>query len=186
MTAQIKDQFILDEVEYSIIGYTKDIPFNLQYFNLNPQMSTTACWRGFQRFFTIANSKLYILNLEVNDGGAIESPEDASIHDVKPILINDKNSYFNQRYENIYHHIPYTGSVIIGASFIVNCTPYGRLPDFWCYQNVIHLTFNDGALESNSDISSIMKTIRETKETERDESIKAIIVSLDKNYNRIE
>lgn len=185
MTAQIKDLFILNGTEYSIVGQTKEIPFDLGYFNINPKMATTACMRGFQRFFTVANNKLYILNLEVN----VENPENSEmeeIHNVKPIITSrEENGYFNAVYKDIYHHIPYTGSLIIGEGYIHKPGSYGRIPSFWYYEKVIHLTFNDGALESNSDISSIMKKIRDTEESDYDENIIAIIDSLEKQYRSI-
>lgn len=182
MTAQIKDRFIINDTEYSIIGQTKEIPFNLGYFNIDPKMATTACMRGFQRFFTVASNKLYILSLDIN----VDHPENsdmAEIHNIQPVITNrEETGYFNVRYNEIYHHIPYTGSLMIAVGFIRNCVPYGHTPSFWCYEKVIHLAFNDGNLESNSDISNIMKTIRDTDEANYDENIKTIIDSLENQY----
>ncbi|CAL2105827.1 hypothetical protein T190115A13A_190071 [Tenacibaculum sp. 190524A02b] len=67
MTAQLSDSFVFKGESYSLTGFTEEIDFHPENYNILTKSVSSACWRGFVREFSIENDELLIKNFNVND-----------------------------------------------------------------------------------------------------------------------
>lgn len=63
MTAQIPDTYTYDGKEYNIVAMSSHIGFNPKDYGLEPQASSTACWRGYWCEYAIKNGRLVLERL---------------------------------------------------------------------------------------------------------------------------
>ena len=160
MTAQITDTFIFKDEAFSLTGYTDDIPFFPEHYNISTMSASSACWRGFVRTFCIHDNALSIKALRVNDADIAEKPYLPEINGVKPKLNKGEIVFFNKSYEDLFMTIDFTGSILIGKDFIRDLYVHMGFHPAWKYETVYELTFEKGNLENLIDLSDKMEEIR--------------------------
>jgi hypothetical protein len=69
---------------------------------------------------------------------------------------------FNNVYQNLNISIPYTGSILLGTDFIRELYVHMGFHPAWKYNTVVELTFENGKLIRESDISEAMARLRQT------------------------
>ena len=129
MTAQIEDKFLYKNREYHIVGISGERFFRPSQFDLEPEMATTACYRGYQAFFTISESCLVLDDLYVNLYKG-EPPERGhrreeyvfkkgpEINGTSPSKPEDSSCGFNNYYQGLNYELDYTGGLLIADKFI--------------------------------------------------------------------
>ena len=204
MTAQISDIFKYQNEDYSVVAVSKVIPFKPENFGLEPQMSSTACWRGYWCEYNIINdkfllNKLYFHNMEGNYppfNGVEVSPQE--FVDSVVYNLNDKKSRIEKSpahsghrlYKNVNLLIPYTGKIMLGKGFLSEYCIHMGFQRGWAYEKLIELSFENGKLVDYKDLSHKAKEQREILENHRNEkdnnsekSLKEIFESVNKSFS---
>lgn len=168
MTYQWKEIVVYKESTFSLYRSTDAIPFSVEDYGIEPCMTITGCWKGFIRKFIVADGMLLIKELDVNDRSLHYNDESERI-DYIPKLINGvrpkiniaKESFFDFTYKEINYPIEYTGTIIIADDYQERYRKmYGAAGDLWEYNIVHELTFKNGYLIKEVDLSPKMKIIR--------------------------
>lgn len=167
MTAQINDIFLFGKQEYSVAGISKGELFDIAVLDLKPSMCSTACYRGYQAVFAIAQSRLVLDTLHVHllrPGEAkdrYESDIGPVINGVAPSLPRKGIDFFNNHYDNLNYHLEYSGGVLLADGFIRSLYVHMGFHPAWKYETVIELVFDAGILKETFDRSERMAEIRE-------------------------
>jgi hypothetical protein len=128
---------------------------------------STACWRGYIATYAIYRDNLILKKLYTNNGNELKN-EPPLINNKLPeisvpkgLVDEYKNSYKEFKYNNINLVIPYTGSILITKDFIWNRYVHMGFQSPFSYNFLTQLTFKDGKLIADKDLSEIAKVIRE-------------------------
>ena len=101
MTAQINDAFHLDSVDYSLAGISDGELFDPSLLGINPMGTCTACYRGYQAVFGIADERLVLKTLHANlltDDKSYSRMTGPPINGVTPTAERGKHDWFNNHY----------------------------------------------------------------------------------------
>lgn len=164
MTAQMDDNFLYNDVDFSISGISEGELFNPNILNLNPVSTCTACWRGYVARFSLSYSILVLKNLEINlfrdDRGNLREKTGPVINGVKPNSSQQKFNLFNNYYCDLNYRIDYTGGLLLANDFIQDLYVHMGFHPAWKYKKVIELIFEDGVLIKELDHSAKMAKFR--------------------------
>jgi len=170
-TEQVNDSFLYKGKQYSVTGGR--IPLDFNKWNLRPAGFTTACYRGYMATFTLIGDKLVLTDLITNNGFTNNVGMDATapeINGVTPKKYNQEERRLwsggiagNLEYKNILLPLDYTGTAILKDGIITRGM-HGRFDDAAGYKTAIELTFENGILKSEKDISQEMAEIRKRTE----------------------
>lgn len=160
MTGQIPDEFLFQGERYAITGINGPTLFNPFDYGIRTRSASTACWRGFQAFYTILNNKLVIENLFLN------SKEEKRINGIKPKKKTDFSADeeapffgdFTYYYLKLNLELNFTGSLLIAKEFINSMYVHMGFQRPIAYRTVYELTFENGQL---------VKTVNKSKEMEK-------------------
>jgi hypothetical protein len=166
MTAQIDDVFQYREKEYSLAGISEGELFDISILGLKPSMASTACWRGYQAVFALAQSRLVLDTLHVNlirqAGKDQYQREDGPvINGIRPSPPKQEHDHFNNHYEKLDYHLEYTGGLLLANGFIWDLYVHMGFHPAWKYKTVIELIFEGGVLRNEHDRSKKMAEIRD-------------------------
>lgn len=161
MTAQIPDEYIYDEKEYSIVAMSEPINFNPKEYGLNPIMLSTDCRRGYQCTYLIKDDNIFLNKLYVSTMG--ENVDFPSINGIKPNVFEAKkdSGFYHLNYDNINKEIEYTGKILLGSEFDFNYYIHMGYQRAWAYNKLIELTFEQGVLLDISDQSEMAEKLRQ-------------------------
>ena len=157
MTAQISDNFLLDQTEYVLAGISGKELFSPQAFGLTPVASCTACWRGYQAVFTILKEQLHLhtLSLNVKDDNELPALGNATAERID-------SHFLTWRYEQADVAMDYTGGLLLGQDLIRKLSVHMGFQKVWKYERVVELIFENGRLIRRLDQSAKIAEIRET------------------------
>lgn len=171
MTAQIHDRFRYQGTVYSMVGMQGLELFSPVAFGLHPARASTACWRGYQAVFAIADAQLVLATLHVSlvafDEGRrrLEGPV---IHGVEPTgPSRDHHDMFNNYYEDLNLPLDYTGSLLIADGFIQALYVHRGFQSAWKFETVLELVFDAGRFIEAIDRSERMAALRRAKIDDR-------------------
>jgi len=160
MTGQIPDIFLYNESEYDIVGIEGGELFNPSEYGFNPRPNSTACWRGFQLFFSIDDKKRLIL-----DKMYINQKERKIFQGKKPKRVRKPEGItFPYHYFNLQFQLNYSGSILIAKDFINEYYIHMGFQSPRSYKIVFELTFKDGLLISEKDLSEQMEKDRSSEQ----------------------
>jgi hypothetical protein len=177
MTAQINDTFRYRNAEYSLAGISEGELFDISILDLKPAMASTACWRGYQAVFTVAQSRLVLDALHVNllrEGQGKERfqrEEGPVINGVTPSPSHKEYDFFNNHYQGLNYHLEYSGGLLLADGFIQSLYVHMGFHPAWKYETVIELIFDAGILKQEFDRSARMAEIREMLLRSRNEDV---------------
>jgi len=159
MTGQVPDTIIYKNSSYSLIGVKGEgIPTPLDY-DLWPVSPNTANWRGFILTFIIVENHLNLHEMNVTVKETKGKPP--VINNVKPKV--KKEGLIHLTYENMKLKTQFTGKILIAKDFIDSMYVHMGFQSPLSFETVIELTFNEGKLESISDLSKLMRDYRKQK-----------------------
>jgi hypothetical protein len=164
MTAQIDDIFRYEDAEYAVCGISEGTLFNPSLLGLNPVGTCSACWRGYQAVFAIADSRLVLDTLHVNllaGGEGYARQEGPPINGVSPTGPRGEHDWFNNHYDDLAYPLEYTGGLLLGDGFIRDLYVHMGFHPAWKYKAVIELVFESGILQAEFDRSRRMARFRE-------------------------
>ncbi|MFX0091510.1 MAG: hypothetical protein ACFFBD_07080 [Candidatus Hodarchaeota archaeon] len=156
MTAQISDIFKFNGEEYDIVGLDGPDLFDPNKEGFEPQMASTACWRGFQLTFEANNGFIYLNEM------SIRQEKSKVFNGIKPV----KGEWrFTHKYVDMKHKLPFTGGILIGKNFIQSMYVYMGFQRPIAYRTVIELVIKDGGILEVIDHSSYYRKLRRKNST---------------------
>lgn len=159
MTGQIADTFLLDGVEYALVGINGEGLFDPADFDLRPYSSCTACWRGFVLTYDIRENILLLSKLHIN------LKEAKVVNGVEPSTEKDEYSFFDYVY-HLNMRVPFTGTLMLGKDMISGMYVHMGFQRAMAFETVFELELKDGVVIRKRDLSKKMKERRESDPTE--------------------
>ena len=169
MTAQLHDKFYLREEEYSITRVSAPLGWDpLSDLKLRPEGTSTNCWRGYQlglhlddeQFLAIdyLGMNLYLVAQHKREYIGVKGPV---IHEIIPVdKSEDDVTGFNNNYYGLNLILEYEGSIEIAKDFIRDMYVHMGYQHSNRYKKVLRLTFKNGKLVNEEDISKDMEMER--------------------------
>lgn len=161
MTAQINDRVFHRKVRYSIAGVSGRGLFHPASYGIEPEMLSSACWRGFHADYEIRDSKLLMTSLTI--GLAPEHALLASRGELPfaPGVVPVKDQFGQPTIEGLSLAIPYTGGLLLAHGFIRDLYVHMGFHPAWKYTDVRELIFEQGQVTEDHDRSQQMAELRE-------------------------
>ena len=174
MTAQMNDNFLYKNKEYTLAAYRESEPYNPNLYGMETIGTGTSCWRGYVCCYSIKNNFLYLKDLYVNllddNGKRMDGP---IINGQKPIYQGDFKlsdlgpdgmfMFFNNAYKGVNLKLDYSGSLFIADDLDDKLHIHMGFDEAWKYETVYELVFKNGKLLSTHDRSEEMNKLREEK-----------------------
>jgi len=165
MTAQIHDSFLFNEKEFSIAGVNGEGLFDPLDYDLQPQGSCSACWRGFLCQYVLIENKLLLKWLRINLGRDDDRPETSDlwpkINGVVPAKPHEDYPIFDTVYQNLDLPIAFSGGILLGDNFISELYVHMGFHPAWKFRTVHELLFNNGTIQEIREVSSQVAEIKE-------------------------
>jgi hypothetical protein len=149
--------------DYAVAGISEGELFEPSLLDLKPAGTCTACWRGYQAVFALADARLVLDTLHVNllaESQGFGRQEGPVINGVKPTGPNRRFDWFNNHYLGLAYHLEYTGGLLLADGFIAELYVHMGFHPAWKYQRVVELIFDAGVLKGAFDRSERMAEIR--------------------------
>jgi tetratricopeptide (TPR) repeat protein len=167
MTRQIDDLFRYKGIEYAVCGISEGEVFDpWSLMDVGPTLfgGGTACWRGYQAVYGLADSQLVLdeLGISLYDKREETYAEHVGppINGVSPTERGERASFFNNYYTGLGYRLDYTGGLLLGEGFIRELYIHMRFHPAWSYTNVVELVFDKGVLVNEFDRSEPMAELR--------------------------
>ncbi|MHA1203298.1 MAG: hypothetical protein ACTSQ4_12370 [Candidatus Heimdallarchaeaceae archaeon] len=151
MTGQISDSLLYNGEEYFIVGIDGNELFDPLSFDIETIPASTACWRGFQAFYSINEEVLVLQNL------FISMKEKKEIKGKKP---SKGESYFRYHFRELNLKMKFTGTILIARDFISEMYIHMGFQRPMSYENVLELYFTKGKLIKEKNLSKKMEELR--------------------------
>lgn len=166
MTAQIDDIFEYNNRSYSISAIEHPAEFFvIQKIGIDPEMTSTACYRGYVASFKLLGKTLVLHTLDTNNSNGKAQP--VTLNNVHPDITTPKGlvaDYLQWRdwhYRSVDLPIRYTGSILITDDFIHHMYVHMGHQSPLSYREVIELTFHCGDLVRTEDLSRLAQRLRD-------------------------
>jgi hypothetical protein len=163
MTAQLADEVRFRDHKFIICGINGSELFVPGDYGLNPTMASTACYRGWMSEYAVSE-QLILKNLFVlHDAGLPvknRKPNGPTIRGVEPIA--PKSSLgFNCLYKGLDMPLSFTGGILLGRGGHQNLMRNMGFSQFWKFEQVYELIFQEGTLLNSTNKSELASAIRE-------------------------
>ena len=196
MTAQLDDVFIWQNQNYSVAGVSDASLFEISLLGLDPQASSTACYRGYQAELSVVDSQLVLQNLHCSlyqEGGGYLRKIGPEINQINPTGTREEDDWFNNHYEGIEYRLEYSGGILAAKDFIDDLYVHMGFHPAWKFRTVLEFVFENGILQFIEDRSEKAAEIRDFVAKQRkediskkptDEELKTFIAgSFDRSYD---
>lgn len=145
MTAQIPDTFYYNGERYELVALDGEKFITPQDYGMNPLELNTGCYRGFYSTYEINNEGLFLKQMtlgKVDEGW-------------KPIqgIMPTPDKYDNFSYKDLNLLTPLNGRIRLGQGFIEDLIVYHGFQEAIAYPTLLELTFVEGKLVANQDLS---------------------------------
>lgn len=159
MTAQISDSVRFQNQEWEIAALRGGELFEPSAFGIEPQGSSTACWRGFYCQYGVAWKRLTLKHLEI--GVALQAePLGVALHGHLPTKSTRYGTCGQWNYRNIALPIPFSGGIVLARGFIDELYVHMGFHPAWKYKRVCELLFENGTLLQTHDRSEAVALVR--------------------------
>ena len=174
MTAQIGDIYKHKNEEYSIVALSAPLSFNPKNYGLEPQPSSTACYRGYWCDYDITDDGLFLENLYLFNGDG--NYPDFLGKSISPVKYQECDCYRGKKktrkkiprfmghrvYENVQLLIPYTGKILLGKDFLREYYIHMGYQRPFAYKTLKEFIFEDGIPLDIIDHSETAEKLRES------------------------
>ena len=162
MTAQISDFIVWNRDEWSICALENEWPFDpKEAFGIEPQMLSTACWRGYHCKYEITESQIFLSELCIGIKGQVPKIEGVE---------GRKDKYRGVVYKGLHFPVEYSGGVILGKGFMNEFYVHMGFHRPHCYEKVFELFVENGKLLGSEDCTSKMEKIRDIVRAYKEEN----------------
>lgn len=159
MTIQIGDFCKFNNVWYTILAASKEIPFSPSDYGISSDTKCTACWRGHWCEYEVSAKKFLLQNLHTFCSNNEFPP-------INGVEVDMTDAVGFHVYRNIELKIPYTGKILLGDDFLKDQSRNLYLDRQWAYDKLVELVFVNGYLVKSKDRSRIGKKIRRIMQQE--------------------
>ncbi len=164
MTAQFSDIVFFREEEYALTDLQGDDLFHPSQYDMHPDSTCTACWKGFVASYAVKQDKLILKNLDINLEKSRKkyfwSSDNPEINDKKPSDGEALYGLFDYHFQDVDLPLSYTGWMLIGEGFIQKLYVHMGTHPAWKYKKVYKLEFEKGELVASHDVSKAMAGYR--------------------------
>jgi hypothetical protein len=161
------DHVVLRERTYAIAGVDGEGLFDPSEAGLSPVPSCTACQRGYVCRYAVRDDQLVLDGLKISlvhlVEGELEPRRGPRIHGVEPKTPGEGHVLFNNVYEGLALPIPFTGAMLVGDDFVQELYRHMGFHPAWKYRTVLELSFEEGHLVVERDVSEKMAAVRRAK-----------------------
>lgn len=162
MTAQISDQFIIKEKEYTLVAISAPIGFDPRMYGIVPKPICSACWRGYWCIYEMFEKGLFLKDLYISS----ENNNYPPVNGVSPCSKSKDRAaavaeLFHPKYKNINMPIDFTGKILVGNDFINDYYINMGYQRSLGYKNLKELIFDNGILTDTIDHSDLALQMRE-------------------------
>lgn len=179
MTAQISDTVLYHKKSCAIAGINGSGLFDPVQYGIKPVMISTACWRGYYCTYEVADTSLFLTQLNIGlseaDQSKAEQGDGLKLFGKIPTryieygqLINLKKNKTVTHWESsdfkidgLRELIPFTGGLLLGDDFIREMYVHMGFHPAYKFRTVYELVFDNGQLVEEHDRSSQMAQFRE-------------------------
>ncbi|WNG46798.1 hypothetical protein F0U60_23755 [Archangium minus] len=163
MTAQISDSVQYTNRTFSLRGVKGSGLFEPRQHGLNPQMVSTACYRGYICTYDVSNGGLFLEELLL---GLEPREELAARHGKGKPLFGRVPRYMGQPhgsvvYEQLHWPTLFSGGLLVATDFIQELSVHTGIHPAWRFKEVHELLFEEGRLVEAFDCSVAMTRVRE-------------------------
>jgi hypothetical protein len=151
MTGQISDTFLYNGDEYSLIGMNTANLFSPEQFGMEPEMMSTACYRGFYGTYELTAEALLLRTLTIREKKGHYPP----IHGIEPVVERHRASY-----EGLGVLVPFTGNLRIGKDFISELYIHMGYQKPTAFGTVLDIRLEEGRVVDITDRSKEMELKR--------------------------
>ena len=162
MTAQISNDIKYNGEVYQLL-YESNYIFEPEKFGFyKTYWNCTACYAGYMIDLKVEDGRLIVERLRINDRTkkppqflgtvAVNGKKDIDA----AILFED----FDYIYNDVNQKIEFTGKILIARERAINNVFHGYQP-FYCFKDVVELTFENGDLITANDCSDLARRVRE-------------------------
>lgn len=166
MSAQLLDQFILQNETYVLLVWSKHPIFSPKDFGIEPRQVSTALCRGHLCTYGFSGTDLLLKELYIrsqNDeypiiSGVVALSPGSSSEILSPSIATNLRLY---HYKDLNLKLPYTGKILLGRDRVHNAfdVNYGGYDRYWKYRVLKSLTLENGTIVAAEDVSSVGKQI---------------------------
>ncbi len=151
MTAQISDTILYQGKEYSIIGLSGDDLICPEQFGMEPEMMSTACYRGYYATYELTEKALYLRSLTLREKHNNYLP----IQGIMP-----ESEEYQATYHNLNVLVPFTGKLRLARGFIEDLYVHMGFQKPDAFETVLDVTLNNGRIMKIRDRSEEVAKIR--------------------------
>lgn len=151
MTSQISDTFLYKRKEFDLIGHEGGELFSPKEIGMEPEMITTACWRGYFATYAIIRSKLVLQELTIHERNGNYPP----IGGVQP----EKDEY-EAIYRSLNLSVTFTGKLRLARNFIEEFYIHMGFQKPSAYKTVLDFAIENGKVVDMKDRSAELEAMR--------------------------
>jgi hypothetical protein len=163
MTAQISDIVRYLDRNFSLSGVKGTGLFDPRQHGLEPQMLSTACYRGFICTYRVVDEGLYLEELRVGlsheQKQAINAGKGPLLFGQKPHTGPDHHSRI--MYSGLHSPVAFSGGLLLADGFMRELYVHMGFHPAWKFREVHELLFEEGMLVEAVDCSAAMARVRE-------------------------
>ncbi|MFW9876115.1 MAG: hypothetical protein ACFFG0_23680 [Candidatus Thorarchaeota archaeon] len=152
MTAQIPDEFVLNNEKFSLIGLNGQGLFKPEDFGIIPYFTCTACWRGYVMRYVFTEDELILDGMSVN----VDNPP--KINGVEP---EKEGNLFKYYYKNLNLKTKFTGKVLLAKDFIQSMYVHMGFQRPIAFETVVEIDIKSGEIISLRDLSKKVEELRD-------------------------
>lgn len=161
MTAQINDMVFYRKINFVIAGISGTGLFEPQAHGIEPDVLSTACWRGYYVQYAIEDGLLLLTRVTLG----LSTPDTRAADTGKgPVLFGACPRYDEQDYGWVYdglrQPVEFSGGLLLGTRFVQELYIHMGFHPAWKYRDVREVLFEHGRLTSDFDRSADMEAAR--------------------------
>ncbi|QSQ20431.1 hypothetical protein JY651_35015 [Pyxidicoccus parkwayensis] len=163
MTAQISDSFRYRDRGFRLTGVKGSGLFDPTRHGLQPQMMSTACYRGFICSYSVTDGGLFLEELCIG----LSNVEKLKARHGRGMPLFGKTprcsdeTHQQVMYEALHARVPFSGGLLLANGFIRELYVHMGFHPAWKFQEVHELLFEEGVLLEEIDCSAAMARVRE-------------------------
>jgi len=165
MTAQSSPTLEIESAEFQITSVSNGDLFFPTRHGLSPTVCDSGCWDGFICHFTVKAGRLFLDSLWINHGEpsggwcrhTLPLPP---LNGVQADMKYESGEYqrFHGKYDAVNLSLSYTGDVLISADYLSDEPRFHGRPWPWHFNQTFKLSFVEGALTAQKEVSLQLKT----------------------------
>lgn len=151
MTAQIPDTIIYEGDKYELIGMAGGDLISPEQFGMEPEMISTACYRGYYATYELTDEGLYLRELTLHE----RNQKYVAIDGVIP-----EEGEHEATYRGLSIHVPFSGKLRLAKDFIRDLYIHMGFQKPTAFRTVYDVTLEEGSIVALVDRSKEMEEKR--------------------------